>query len=97
MAPSEYCLIKPLGSVVAKCLISESSRLEKCHKSFRKINHLFPNDTPSKDGEERNEVISKWPVEYDQLLEELNEEFYQYKGALEKALVTYIIQNKLSL
>ena len=63
---------------------------------LEKINHLFPNNSPSKDGQERNEVISKWPENHEQLLEVLNEEFYQYKGALEKALVNHIVKNKLS-
>lgn len=51
---------------------------------LQKMNKLFPNGTPSKNIDERNEVIGSWEDgQYDDLLESLDERFYD---ALEEAL-----------
>ena len=62
-----------------------------------RINGLFPSGQPSTDIKERNEVIDTWPVgKYDDLLEELDEQFYQKEPALENTLIQHI-EAKLSL
>jgi len=56
-----------------------------------KINQLFPNHQPSKSIEERNEVMESWPDGiYDNLLEELDQQFNVKKPELEKALMLLI-------
>lgn len=43
---------------------------------LQKVNELFPNGNPPKDIDERNEVIDSWDGQYEELLETLNERFY---------------------
>lgn len=61
-----------------------------------RINGLFPGGRPSTDINERNEVIDTWPAgKYDELLEELDEQFYQKGLELESILIRHI-ETKLS-
>lgn len=61
-----------------------------------RINGLFPGGQPSTDIEERNQVIYTWPAgKYDELLEELDEQFYQQEPELENTLIQHI-ETKLS-
>ena len=56
-----------------------------------RINQLFPNAKPSKDIQERNVIIESWPDgKYDNLLNELDQKFYQKEADLEDALVQHI-------
>ena len=60
------------------------------------INKLFPNEEPSVDVVERNNVISSWEdnnPELDNLLERLDEYFFNKSEELEKALINHIEQN----
>jgi hypothetical protein len=41
-----------------------------------KVNELFPNGTPPKDIDNRNEVIDSWDGLYEELLESLDERFF---------------------
>ncbi len=65
--------------------------------SLIEINKLFPNEKPSMDVDERNEVISNWPDDkYDFLLENLDNHFYTKEHELEQRLISHI-KTKLKL
>jgi hypothetical protein len=54
---------------------------------LEEVNELFPNGKPSKDIDERNEVIDSWDGKYEELLESLDERFYdQLQETLELKL-----------
>lgn len=62
-----------------------------------RVNTLFPGGQPSKDIEERNEVIDHWPEgKYDDLLDRLDKLFYEKEKALENRLLLHI-ETKLSV
>ena len=56
------------------------------------INKLFPNNEPSINIDERNDVISSWTdsSELDNWFEQLDTQFYNKEGELEQALVKLI-------
>lgn len=55
------------------------------------LNELFPGGHPSKDIEERNEVINEWGHnEHEALMDRLDQEFYAEADSLEKWLVDHI-------
>ncbi|MDP1835033.1 MAG: DUF4375 domain-containing protein [Chlamydiales bacterium] len=62
---------------------------------LEKMNSLFPNGQPSEDIDDRMEIMGTWE-EHDQLLEALDDEFFEKDEALENALVDYILENKLA-
>lgn len=55
---------------------------------------LFPNGRPSDDIDDRMEIIGSW--HNDQLLEDLDNEFFKKDEDLERVLVEYIIRNNLN-
>lgn len=56
---------------------------------------LFPDGPPS-DDEDRMEVIGSWGEKHDQLLEDLDNEFFKKDDELERVLIEYIIRNNLA-
>jgi len=56
------------------------------------INKLFPNNEPSTNIDERNDVISSWPDDgkIDNWLEQLDNQFFDKKEGLEQKLMSYI-------
>lgn len=63
---------------------------------LEKMNSLFPNGQPCEDIDDRMEIMGTWE-EYDQLLEVLDDEFFEKEAALENTLVDYILENKLAV
>lgn len=57
---------------------------------LKEVNNLFPDGQPSLDIDERNEIISDWPEEYDALLTRINQKFYEVEDQLEKSLIQHI-------
>lgn len=56
-------------------------------KLLDKINILFPGGMPSRNHDERNEVINSWEDgQFDDLLEELDDKFYSLEEQLEADL-----------
>ena len=43
---------------------------------LNRVNQLFPNGTPLKDIDERNDIIESWEGQYDELIESFDDEFY---------------------
>jgi hypothetical protein len=60
------------------------------------MNALFQDCDLASEFDKRNEIISDWDEEYDQLVEELEEEFCRKQSILEKALVESIMENQLA-
>jgi len=60
------------------------------------MSSLFPNGRPCKEISDRMDVMTGWRGKHRKLLDILNKEFYQRDDELEKELVEYIIENKLS-
>lgn len=55
------------------------------------INQLFPDGEPPADIDDRNEIISEWADgEHDDLLDELDSDFYSREAELERVLINYI-------
>jgi hypothetical protein len=66
--------------------------------SLTRINQLFPNRSPSRNIQERNNVIDTWPDEkYDDLLDELDKQFYLKEPELESALILHIERCMLNI
>jgi len=63
---------------------------------LEKMSSLFPNGRPCKEISDRMDVMTGWRGKHRKLLDILNKEFYQRDDELEKELVEYIIENKLS-
>ncbi len=63
---------------------------------LEKMCSLFPDGRPSDDIEERMEIIGSWDGKHDQLLDNLDNEFFKNDDELERVLVEYIIQNNLT-
>ena len=64
---------------------------------LKEINQLFPNNQPSKDIDERNEVISNWPDEkYGFRLYEIDQIFFDRESELEQKLIQHIESKILS-
>lgn len=64
---------------------------------LKRINNWFPNGQPSTDVEERNRVISDWEgEEYDELLEDFDNQFYNREKELEDELIRHIETKVLS-
>jgi hypothetical protein len=63
---------------------------------LEEMNALFPGCDIAKDFDGRNEIISSWNERHDQLLKELDDEFFQKDDELEKVLVEYILRNNLT-
>jgi hypothetical protein len=58
---------------------------------LKELNKLFPGGRPPQDFEARNEIISNWPDgQFDEILEELDQKFYDKKPELEKTLTGFI-------
>ena len=56
-----------------------------------KVNKLFPNSQPSTDLGERNEVINNWEDgKFDELLNQVDENFYGRENDLESKLINLI-------
>ena len=63
----------------------------RAKKALDKVNALFPNSIPSKDLNERNEVINSWydgihDVKYENLLEKMDDKFFSQQDSLELKL-----------
>jgi hypothetical protein len=63
---------------------------------LEKMCSLFPDGRPSMDIEEREEIIGNWHGKHDQLLEDLDNDFFKKDAELERVLVEYIIRNNLA-
>ena len=64
---------------------------------LKRINNWFPGGQPSPDVEERNRVISDWEgEEYDELLENFDNQFYDKGKELEDELIRHIETKVLS-
>lgn len=63
---------------------------------LKKMSSLFPNGTPSMDINERMEIMDDWDESYDQLLEDLDNEFFEKDSELEQVLVDYVVRNNLT-
>lgn len=61
---------------------------------LEKMCSLFPDGLPPPEIDDRMEIMGGWD-EYDQLLDDLDNEFFKKDSELEKTLVEYIIQNNL--
>lgn len=61
---------------------------------LERVNQLFPNGKPSKDIDERNEVIDTFEEDdsLEELFESLDEEFYSLEEELEAKLDTIVIK-----
>jgi hypothetical protein len=59
---------------------------------LRTINRLFKTGKPPKDIDERNEELVDLGEEYDELLDQLERDFWQRNDALEKSLLKHIIK-----
>ncbi len=57
---------------------------------LKKVNALFPNGKPSKDIDERNEVIDSWDGEYEDIFETIDEQFYELESELESKLEIFV-------
>ena len=64
---------------------------------LEEVNNLFPGGKPSPDIDERNEIISNWPEEYDDLLKRIDQKFYELEDELERKLIQHIETRILSL
>ncbi|MEZ4974549.1 MAG: DUF4375 domain-containing protein [Cyclobacteriaceae bacterium] len=63
---------------------------------IRQMNDLFPNSTPPKDIDKRNEIINSLDSDgLDERLTKLDNEFYSKEKDLELKLVDHILQNRL--
>ena len=62
---------------------------------LEKMCFLFPDRLPS-DYEDRMEIITGWDGRHDQLLDDLDNEFFKKDEELERILVEYIIRNNLT-
>lgn len=60
-----------------------------------KMNALFPNGKPSPDIDERAEQMENWDEKHDDVLENIDTEFWKMSDALEKRLALYINQNNI--
>jgi len=64
---------------------------------LKQINSWFPNEQPSTDIEDRNEVISNWQQgKYDELLDAYDNKFYEKEKELENKLVQHIERKVLT-
>jgi hypothetical protein len=60
---------------------------------LQKVNKLFPNDKPSKDIDERNEVINSWDDgEHEDLFEALDDQFYNELSEVVEAKLETVIK-----
>lgn len=75
--------LKLLGATVFLRLLEETCK-------------LFPNGWPPEDFDERCDLMGNWDENTNQLLEDLDEEFYLHEEHLEKSLVDFIIKNRLT-
>jgi len=63
---------------------------------LERINKLFPGGHVSKDIDERNDIISNWPDgQHDDLLKDLDNEFYGREKDLELRLIKHIKEKGL--
>lgn len=62
------------------------------------INSFFPEGQPSRNIDERNNIIEKWTDEWEHndLLEMLDNKFYEAEKRLESRLIDHILQTGLS-
>lgn len=68
-------------------------KADKIIKLLEKVNDLFPNGQVSKDIDERNDIINSWEDEKtENLLESLDEKFFELEEYLEKKVEPYIKQ-----
>lgn len=63
---------------------------------LEKMCSLFPDERPADDIEDRMEIIGSWHGKHDQLLDDLDNEFFKKDDELERVLVEYIIRNDLT-
>ena len=70
---------------------------EKIVKLLEKIRKIFPEGDLPKDMNIRSEIISSYPDgEFDEMYEEIDNEFYDLEKKLEEDLVNFILENKLN-
>jgi hypothetical protein len=62
---------------------------------LEKMRSLFLDGRPPQDIDERSEMIGSWDGKYEQLLDNLDDEFFQKDQELEKVLIEYLMKNKL--
>lgn len=62
---------------------------------LRKMNDLFPNGKPSPDIDERAEQMEDWDEKHDDVLENIDNEFWKMSDRLEKKLTLYINENNV--
>lgn len=69
--------------------------LHKISALVKKMNLLFPNNTPPKDIDDRNEIIENWTEKQESKMENIDDEFWDYSEDLEEKLLDYL--NKVQI
>ena len=62
---------------------------------IKKMNSLFPKNNPPKDIDDRNEIINNWTEKQAELMEEIDDEFWDFSDELENGLLEYL--NKVEI
>ncbi|WCT11490.1 DMP19 family protein [Mucilaginibacter jinjuensis] len=69
--------------------------LDDIAELIRQMNMLFPDETPPKDIDKRNEVIQKWTMDQEKQMDFIDEKFWEKCENLEKTLLAFINKSDL--
>ena len=61
----------------------------------KKMNKLFPNNTPPKNVDDRNEIIENWTEKQESKMEDIDDEFWEFSEDLEETLIVYLNNVKI--
>src|SRR5690606_18988706 len=61
----------------------------------KKMNKLFPNNTPPKNVDDRNVIIENWTEKQESKMEDIDDEFWEFSEDLEETLIDYLNNVKI--